>query len=134
MRESKTQKNYRYFVDQAEKAFYEQKYLEAFLIQSCIIEGVLKEYASIKLLQIVKRSSLLKQKYKNFEFARLIDELLITGKISKDLYENLSQYKKKRNSIVHHILKQDDKKLLDKELEEAYELGRHMKGFIVDDL
>src|SRR3989338_9286352 len=115
MRESKTQKNYRYFVDQAEKAFYEQKYLEAFLIQSCIIEGVLKEYASIKLLQIVKRSSLLKQKYKNFEFARLIDELLITGKISKDLYENLSQYKKKRNSIVHHILKQDDKKLLDKE-------------------
>jgi len=131
---SNRQKNYRYFVDQAEKAFFESKFLEAFLIQSCIIEGVLKDYASTKLAPFLDRSTTLKRKSKNFEFTRLLDELLLTGNINKDLYENLSKYKRKRNEIVHNILKHDDKKVLIKELKEAYQLGRHMKGFIVDEM
>lgn len=134
MRLNNREKNYRYFVDQAEKAFFEKKFLEAFLIQSCVIEGVLKDYASTKLAPAIERSATLKRKSKNFEFARLQDELLLTGNINKDLYENLSKYKKKRNDIVHNILKHDDKKALNKELKEAYKLGGHMKGFIVDEM
>lgn len=121
-------------MNQAEKAFFENKFLEAFLLQSCIIEGVLKDYASIKLMFAIERSTILKKKSENFQFARLLDELLLTGNINKDLYENLSKYKKKRNDIVHNILKHDDKKILNKELKKAYKLGRHMKGFIVDDM
>ena len=134
MRSNNREKNYRYFVDQAEKAFFEKKFLEAFLIQSCVIEGVLKDYASTKLAPAVERSTILKKKSKNFEYARLLDELLLTGNINKDLYENLSKYKKKRNDIVHNILRHDDKKTLNKELKDIYKLGRHMKGFIVDEI
>jgi len=134
MTENNRQKNYRYFVDQAEESFFKKNFLEAFLIQSCVIEGVLKDYASTKLAPVVERSATLKKKSKNFEFARLLDELLLTGNINRDLYENLSKYKKKRNDIVHSILKHDDKKALNKELREAYKLGRHMKGFIVDEM
>lgn len=134
MRSNNREKNYRYFVDQAEKAFFEKKFLEAFLIQSCVIEGVLKDYASTKLAPAVERSTILKKKSKNFEYARLLDELFLTGNINKDLYENLSKYKKKRNDIVHNILRHDDKKTLNKELKDIYKLGRHMKGFIVDEI
>ena len=134
MTQNNRQKNYRYFVDQAEEAFFKKNFLEAFLIQSCVIEGVLKDYASTKLAPAVERSATLKKKSKGFEFARLLDELLLTGNINRDLYENLSKYKKKRNDIVHNILKHDDKKTLNKELSEAYKLGRHMKGFIVDEM
>ena len=134
MTKNDRQKNYRYFVDQAEEAFFKKNFLEAFLIQSCVIEGVLKDYASTKLAPALERSTALKKKSKNFEFARLIDELLLTGNINRDLYENLSKYKKKRNDIVHNILKHDDKKILNKELKEAYKLGRHMKGFVVDEM
>ena len=134
MRLNTRQKNYRYFVDQAETAFSANKFLEAFLIQSCIIESVLKEYAFTRLASDLDRSASLKNKFKNFEFARLIDELFLTSNINKELYENLSKYRKKRNGIVHNILKHDDKIILNKELRETYELGKHMKGFIVDEM
>jgi len=127
-------KNYDYLLKEAETSFYEKKYLEAFLIQSCIVEGVLKKYASEKLLSVTSQSVVLKNKFENFEFARLIDELFISGKIKKDLYENLDAYRKKRNNIVHDLLEYEDKEKLDEELKKAYELGKNMKGFIVDDM
>ena len=86
MTKNDRQKNYRYFVDQAEEAFFKKNFLEAFLIQSCVIEGVLKDYASTKLAPALELSTALKKKSKNFEFARLIDELLLTVKINRDLY------------------------------------------------
>jgi len=127
-------KNYKHFLDEAEGAFLKKEYLEAFLIQSCIIEGVLKKYASTKLSSIVSQSVTLKNKFKSFEFARIIDELLISRKIKKDLYENLDTYRRKRNEVIHDLLEYKDKKELDEELKKAYELGRHMKGSIVDDI
>src|SRR3989344_3770639 len=66
-------KNYERLVNQAEGAFLKEEYLEAFLIQSCIIEGVLKNYASKKLSSIISQTDALKSKFENFEFARLID-------------------------------------------------------------
>ncbi|MFH1657586.1 MAG: hypothetical protein ABH919_03900 [bacterium] len=127
-------KNYEHLANQAEGAFLKKEYLEAFLIQSCIIEGVLKSYASKELLPIVSQSTALKKKFESFEFARLIDELFVSGKIKKDLYENLNAYRKKRNSIIHYLLEHEDKNKLDVELEKVYESGRNIKGFIVDDM
>lgn len=127
-------KNYNHFLDEAEGAFLKKEYLEAFLIQSCIIEGMLKKYVSIKLSSIVSQSVTFKNKFKNFEFARIIDELFISGKIKKDLYESLNAYRKKRNEVIHDLLEYENKKELDEELKKAYESGRHMKGSIVDDM
>jgi hypothetical protein len=131
---TKENKNYQSLVDEAEKAFLQKDYLEAFLIQSCVIEGVIKNYSEAKLERELSQSSVLKEKFKNFELARLADDLLLAGKIPAELYENLNNYRKKRNEVTHNLLEYTDKSFLDQELRSAYESGRQMKGLIVDDL
>jgi len=126
--------NYDHLADEAEGAFLKKEYLEAFLIQSCIFEGVLKEYAEKKLLTIISQSVVLGKKFKNFELARITDELFIAGKINKQLYEDLNCYRKKRNNVIHDLLKYENKEKLNEELKITYESGKHMKVFIVNDL
>ncbi|TSC70428.1 MAG: hypothetical protein CEO12_362 [Parcubacteria group bacterium Gr01-1014_46] len=127
-------RNYQNLLDQAEGAYLKKEYLEAFLIQSCIIEGVIKNYASKKFSYLVEGNSLLKNKFENWDVSRLVDDLLLSGKIDNYLYKNLNAYRKKRNSVIHDLLSHEDKNLLDEELKKTYELGREMKGFIVDDM
>jgi len=130
----KEKKNYRLLVNQAEDAFSNGKYLEAFLVQSCIFEVVVKNYAFSVLKPILDVNSDLKRKSKNFEIARLTDELFIAGKIKKELYENLNRYRKKRNEVIHKVLKYKDEKQFKKELKEIYRLGVNMKVFIVEEM
>ena len=42
MNSTQEQKNCRALVDKADQAFQEGNYLEAFLLQSCVFEGVVK--------------------------------------------------------------------------------------------
>lgn len=77
--------NYRTLVDRAEAAHGNGRYLEAFLIQSCIFEGVVKDYGGLALEHVFNRSTELKKKSESFEFARMIDELFISGKITESL-------------------------------------------------
>ena len=79
-------------------------------------------------------SQVFKRKLESSEFARLIDELYVNAKIDIVLYENLDRYRKKRNDVIHDILRYEDKQKLNEELKEVYLLGRQMKGFIVEDL
>lgn len=134
MNTTQEQKNYRSLVEKAERAFREGNYLEAFLIQSCVFEGVVKSYAFSMLKPIFDANTDLKNKSKNFELARLMDELFLAGKIKKDLYENLNKYRKKRNEVIHKILQYKDKKQFAKELREAYRQGVSMKVFIVEEM
>lgn len=122
-------KNYRRLVDQSEQAFQEARYLEAFLIQSCIVEGVVKAYALSKL----PMNDAIQKKFVNFELARILDDLLMTGKIEEQIYKNLSDYRSKRNDVIHNLVLYSEEELKP-ELIKAYELGREMKGFIVDDI
>ena len=131
---SEENKNYQHLLDEAEGAYLKQEYLEAFLIQSCIIEGVVKNYAAEKLDYIIVGNNLLKDKFDNWDVSRLVDSLLIAGKIDSFLYKKLNDYRKKRNNVIHDLLSHEDKNLLDGELKSAYELGKEMKGFIVDDM
>ena len=128
------QKNYRRLVEKAEIAFNDERYLEAFLIQSCLFESVIKDFAIFSLKPIFESHPNLKQKSTNFELARLVDELFVANKIPNDLYKNLDEYRKKRNKIIHQILKFESPKKFEKELRDAYKLGRDMKGFIVDEM
>ena len=131
---SEENKNYQHLLDEAEGAYLKKEYLEAFLIQSCIIEGVVKNYAAEKLDYIIVGNNLLKDKFDNWDVSRLVDSLLIAGKIDSFLYKKLNDYRKKRNNVIHDLLSHEDKNLLDGELKSAYELGKEMKGFIVDDM
>lgn len=127
--------NYERLVKKAEKAYLAGEFLQAFLLQSCVIEAVIKDYSDLKLGSLVNRSDILKKKFENFELARLIDDLFIAGKISKNLYEQLSLYRKQRNTVTHQILKYSEgSPTLEKDLKAAYESGRNMKGFIVEDM
>ena len=126
--------NYRTLVNRAETAHGNGRYLEAFLIQSCIFEGVVKDYGSLALEHVFNRSTELKKKSEGFEFARMVDELFISGKITESLYDSLHKYRKQRNKVIHNILGFDDNKLFERELKKAYELGRDMKVFIVEEM
>jgi|GEM_PF-5398956 len=134
MNSTQEQKNYRALVDKAEQAFNEGNYLEAFLLQSCVFEGVVKNYAFSILEPIFSVNANLKKKSKNFEMARLTDELFLAGKIKKNLYENLNSYRLKRNKVIHKILKYKSDKQFEKELKEAYRSGVAMKVFIVEEM
>jgi len=134
MNSTQEQKNYRALVDKAEQAFRNGNYLEAFLIQSCVFESVVKSYALLMLDSIFSANADLKRKSKNFEMARLTDELFLAGKIKKDLYENLNSYRAKRNKVIHKILKYKSDKQFEKELKEAYGFGVDMKVFIVEEM
>ena len=134
MNSTREQKNYRALVDKADKAFQGGNYLEAFLLQSCVFEGVVKSYAFSMLEPIFSANADLKRKSKNFEMARLTDELFLAGKIKKELYESLNEYRKKRNKVIHKILKYKSDKQFEKELKEAYWSGVDMKVFIVEEM
>lgn len=134
MYSTQEQKNYRALVRKAEQAFYEGNYLEAFLLQSCVFEGVMKNYAFSVLEPIFNASADSKRKSKNFEMARLTDELFLAGKIKKELYENLNSYRIKRNKVVHKILKYKSDKQFEIELKEAYLSGVDMKVFVVEEM
>ena len=134
MNSTQEQKNYRALVDKAEQAFQESNYLEAFLLQSCVFEGVVKSYAFSMLEPIFSANADLKRKSNNFEMARLTDELFLAGKINKELYESLNEYRKKRNKVIHKILKYKSDKQFEKELKEAYQSGVGMKIFIVEEM
>ena len=75
-------KNYHSLVDQAEGAFLKREYLEAFLIQSCVIEGIVKNYSLAKLDVQISASQNLEKKLKNSDLAKLMDILFFAGKIS----------------------------------------------------
>lgn len=125
-------KNYKELVDQAEGAFLKKEYLEAFLIQSCVIEGVLKNFIRHSFETLIRESTSFANKIENFEFSRSIDDLYASKKIDVHLYENLNKYRKKRNDVVHRLLEQHDEKQLNTELKSTYEIGKTMSGFIVD--
>lgn len=134
MNSTQEQKNYRALVDKVEQAFRGGNYLEAFLLQSCVFEGVVKSYAFSMLEPIFSANTDLKRKSKSFEMARLTDELFLAGKIKKELYENLNSYRAKRNKVIHKILKYKSEKQFEKELKEAYQSGVGMKVFIVEEM
>ncbi len=128
------EKNYSALINKAEKAFSEKKYLEAFLIQSCLVESMVKSFAFLSLRPILESHPELKSKSSGFELARLSDELFMVGKINHSLYENLNKYRRKRNQVIHHILKFTDAKIFEKELKEAYKVGKKMQSFLVEEM
>lgn len=128
------EKNYRKLVNKAESAFLDKRYLEAFLIQSCLFESVIKGFAHLFLKPTFDAHQSLKQKSNNFELSRLTDDLFIAGKITQKTYDDLDNYRKKRNKVIHQILNFKNLKDFEKELKNTYEAGRSMKGFIVDQM
>lgn len=111
----------------------ERKHVEAFLLQIALFEGVLIELA-IKSLRNAKREKLASKKEKeNYNFNAAINDLYLLKNITDEEFDNLHQYRKKRNKYVHEILSRNFKKL-DSEAKKAYEDGRYLLSNIIEKL
>lgn len=121
--------NYDRLLKKAEKLFYSRNYLEAFLVQSCLVEGVIKAYALWKF----EVDTALEKRLSRFELSRILDELLLTKNIDKKLFDDLNIYRNNRNKVIHNLVLISEKDL-EVILIDAYKSGKKIKGLVVDEL
>lgn len=112
----------------------EKRYLEAFLIQSCLLEGLLKEFAILSVQKTLNNSEeIVKKKKENYNFDTAIDDLYILGSIDNREFMDLHKYRKDRNRYIHRLIKEDFKKL-NKVLKNAYKEGSPLVNNILKKL
>jgi len=98
----------------------EERKLEAFLLQSILLEGAL---IKLSLDYLEKRGlSELANKKSNFGHSinNAIDDLFLIKKIDETEYKKLLQYKKQRNRFIHYLFDKEFTKL-DEESKKSYE-------------
>jgi hypothetical protein len=127
-----SKEKYLEILEKAERAYSDKRYLEAFLIQACLIEGIVRAYAVSKLYVKISGNSGLEEKLNKWQFANILDALLFSEKIDTALHKKLKEYNKQRNIVVHELLSGGPE--FNDELKAFYESGREMKGLIVDDI
>lgn len=111
--------------------------LEAFLIQSAYLEGLLKDITDYHFFSLIfsltqgKFSTVgdnlygaIKHIIEKYTFAELSDFLKREDKISNEEQTKLNEYRQKRNKILHDLLKQSASPTFDNELIDAYNLGK----------
>lgn len=85
----------------------ETRHIEAFLLQTALLEGVL---VSLGLKSLEKRLDLsaLKGKRKNrYGYDNAINDLYLLGDINTNEFKKLEQFKSKRNEYIHNLLSDD---------------------------
>jgi len=101
----------------------EKRYLEAFLIQSCLLEGSLREL----MISLIKKGlkqydDIIKRKEKKYKFDTVIDDLYIMRAINIKEFKGLHKYRKDRNRYIHHLIKKDYRNL-NRSLKLTYQKG-----------
>lgn len=118
-------------VNHIEGSFLKKQFLEAFLVQSAYIEGLLKLYADYNFWQETKdkieKSQLLKElnkKLTRYSLNELIEFLFRTKLISEDQKNELNEYRERRNKVLHDLISEIRKEPFEKELKEICEKGK----------
>jgi len=112
----------------------EKRYLEAFLIQSCLLEGALKEFTILLIQKELKQSDdIVKKKEEKYKFDTVIDDLYIMGAININEFKDLHKYRKDRNRCIHRLIKEDSRNL-NRTLKAAYQRGSSLVVNILDKL
>ena len=96
----------------------EPRFIQAFLLQASIVEGLIKEYADD--LNKKNKISGVKQARNFFQACR---ESRVGGGLGKNDFEKLSKYTDFRNSLVHRILEKDNVPAFESEVNEKYKDG-----------
>ena len=85
----------------------ETRHIEAFLLQTALLEGVLVSYG-LKLLEAKTGLSALKGKRnKWYGYDNAINDLYLLQAINTDEFKKLEQFKAKRNEYIHNLLSED---------------------------
>ncbi|HVN26173.1 MAG TPA: hypothetical protein VMT99_00775 [Candidatus Paceibacterota bacterium] len=124
---------YDQLVARAESFYQQGQFLEAFLIQSCLFEGVIKTCVAIHFMDGLAGNKELAKSVERWQISKQLELLLIGHVIDAPLYKKLDAYIKQRNKVVHQLLTYKPKER-DAALKKAYAEGKEMKTFIVDEL
>ena len=104
----------------------EPRFIQAFLLQSCIIEGLVREFSD----DLNKKNKIhgVKQAKNFYQACR---ESRIVNGINKNDFDKLLIYVDFRNTLVHRLLEKDDLRLLEKEINEKYIEGSDIISILV---
>lgn len=85
----------------------ETRHIEAFLLQTALLEGVLVSYG-LKLLDGKADLIALKGKRRSwYGYDNAINDLYLLGAINTEEFKKLEQFKAKRNEYIHNLLSED---------------------------
>lgn len=118
-------------VNHIQGSYLKEEYLEAFLVQSAYIEGLLRTFADYQFWQqtseeLKKNNPLmveLRKRIKRYNLGELIDFLFKSNLIDRDQKGRLNDYWQKRNSVMHDLVTQMATNEFTKELKITCELG-----------
>ncbi len=112
-------------------SYLKKQYLEAFLVQSAYIEGLLKIFTDYSYWNEVSEKialgspliNELRKRIKKYGLNELIDFLFKSKLIDDDQKNLLHEYRAKRNDVLHDLVRQISGSEFERELEVACELG-----------
>ncbi len=85
----------------------ETRHIEAFLLQTALLEGVLVSYG-LKLLDDKDGLSALRSKRsKWYGYDNAINDLYLLEAVNTEEFKKLEQFKSKRNEYIHNLLSED---------------------------
>jgi len=94
----------------------ETRRIEAFLLQTAILEGVLVNLGLKSLGKNSKLSALKRKREKWYGYDNAINDLYLMGVVKTDEFKKLEQFKAKRNEYIHNLLSEDTEIVEDKVL------------------
>ncbi len=123
-------------VDHIQGSYLKEQYLEAFLVQSAYIEGLIRVFADYQYWQKVTEKKKkkdpviveLRRRIEKYNLSELIYFLFRSNLIDVDQKNILNGYKEKRNIVMHDLVKQIAASEFTKELKTACELGNKIIG------
>lgn len=112
-------------------SYLKEQYLEAFLVQSAYIEGLLKTYCDFNfwkefqknIKEKNKMTLQLRKRVKRLGLNELIEFLHKSDLIDDTQRDDLHTYREKRNQVLHDLVKSMSNEEFEKELKEVCEIG-----------
>lgn len=85
----------------------ETRHIEAFLLQTALLKGVLVKYG-LRLLEGRNDLSALRGKRnRRYGYDNAINDLYLLGEVNTEEFKQLEQFKAKRNECIHNLLSED---------------------------
>lgn len=85
----------------------ETRHIEAFLLQTALLEGVLVSYGLKLLDDKVDLSALRGKRVKWYGYDNAINDLYLLGAVNTEEFKKLEQFKAKRNEYIHNLLSEN---------------------------
>jgi len=104
----------------------ESRFLQAFLLQASVIEGLLRESCNS-----LNRKNKVKGLKAPKMFHQAAREARVSGFLSKSQFEKIEKYIDFRNKIVHSILEKNSRDGLEENINEHYQIGSEITAFLL---